>query len=48
MIFTVLRFIGRGIHSTDLYLIGGVLTVAVGVMRLLVLSLPRKSERMGK
>jgi hypothetical protein len=48
MIFAVLRFIGRGLHSTDLYLIGGVLTVAIGVMRLLILSLPRQTNRLGK
>jgi hypothetical protein len=47
MLFAVLRFVGRGLHSTDLYLIGGVMTVAVGIMRLLIMSLPRKSNKLG-
>jgi len=48
MIFAVLRFIGRGLHSTDLYLLGGVLTVAVAVMRMLIMSLPRTTNRIGQ
>lgn len=48
MIFAVLRFIGRGLHSTDLYLLGGILTVAVGVMRVLIMSLPRATNRIGQ
>src|SRR5215468_4255477 len=48
MIFAVLRFIGRGLHSTDLYLLGGVLTVAVGIMRVLIMSLPRATNRIGQ
>lgn len=47
MIFAVLRFVGRGLHSTDLYLIGGCLTVAVGIVRVLIYSLPRKSTKLG-
>jgi hypothetical protein len=48
MIFAVLRFIGRGLHSTDLYLLGGVLTVAIGIVRVLILSLPRATNRIGQ
>jgi len=45
--FSVLRFIGRGMQSTDLYLIGGIVTVAIGIFRLLLWSLPRKSNKLG-
>jgi len=48
MVFTVVRLIGLGVNSTSLYLIGGILTVAVGVLRLILLSLPRKSTRLGQ
>lgn len=48
LIFTVLRFVGRGLHSTDLYLLGGVLTVAVGIVRVLIYSLPRAGSRIGQ
>lgn len=48
MVFTVVRLIGLGVNSTSLYLIGGILTVAVGVFRLVLLSLPRKSGRLGQ
>jgi len=48
MVFTVVRLIGLGVNSTSLYLIGGILTVAVGVFRLILLSLPRKSTRLGQ
>lgn len=48
MVFTVVRLIGLGVNSTSLYLIGGILTVAVGVFRLILLSLPRKSARLGQ
>jgi hypothetical protein len=47
LIFTVLRFIGTSMHSTDLYLLGGVLTVTVGIVRVLIFSLPRPSQRIG-
>jgi hypothetical protein len=47
MIFVVLRFIGRGIHSNDLYLLGGVLTVAVGIARVLLMALPRATNKIG-
>lgn len=48
MIFAVLRYIGRGLNSTDLYLFGGVLAVAVGIVRLLMYSLPRQKARLGQ
>lgn len=48
MIFAALRYIGRGLNSTDLYLFGGVLAVAVGIVRLLVYSLPRQKARLGQ
>ncbi|PSB04932.1 ATP-binding protein [Merismopedia glauca] len=48
MVFTVVRIIGLGVNSTTLYLIGGILTVAVGVMRIMVFSLPKKSGRLGQ
>ncbi|MGB7416328.1 MAG: ATP-binding protein [Thermosynechococcaceae cyanobacterium] len=48
MILVIIRFIGLGLNSTSLYLIGGILTIAVGVIRLLVYSLPRKSGKLGQ
>lgn len=48
MIFAVLRFIGRGLHSTDLYLLGGIFSVAVGIIRVLIMSLPRATNRIGQ
>ncbi|MCW5968641.1 MAG: ATP-binding protein [Blastocatellales bacterium] len=46
--FTVLRYLGRGLHSSDLYLVGGMLAVAVGIVRVLLYSLPRKSAKLGQ
>ena len=48
MILVIIRFIGLGLNSTSLYLIGGILTIAVGVIRLLVYSLPRESGKLGR
>jgi len=48
MVFTVTRFIGLGLNSTSLYLIGGILGVAIGIFRLLLFSLPKKSTRLGQ
>lgn len=48
MLFTIVRFIGLGLNSTSLYLIGGILAVSVGIVRILVFSLPRKSGRLGQ
>lgn len=48
MIFTVVRFLGLGLNSPSLYLLGGVLTVAVGIVQILLFSLPKKSARLGR
>jgi hypothetical protein len=48
MLFTIVRFVGLGLNSTSLYLIGGILAVSVGIVRILVFSLPRKSGRLGQ
>jgi hypothetical protein len=48
LVFSVIRFLGRGLHQTDLYLLGGFLAVGIGIVRLLLASLPRKSEKLGK
>ncbi|ABW26332.1 ATP-binding protein [Acaryochloris marina] len=48
MVLVITRFIGLGLNSTSLYLIGGILTVAVGVIRLLVYAMPRKSGKLGQ
>jgi hypothetical protein len=48
MCFVIIRFIGLGFNSTSLYLIGGMITVAIGVVRILLYSLPRKSGRLGQ
>jgi hypothetical protein len=48
MCFMILRFLGLGFNNTSLYLLGGILTVAVGVVRLMIYSLPRQSGRLGQ
>ena len=48
MVFTIVRFIGLGLNSTSLYLIGGLVGVTVGIVRLLLFSLPKKSVRLGR
>lgn len=48
MCLVIVRFIGLGFNSTSLYLLGGILTVAVGVIRILIYSLPRQSRRLGQ
>jgi GTPase SAR1 family protein len=48
MCFMILRFLGLGFNNTSLYLIGGILTVAVGMVRLMIYSLPRQSNRLGR
>ena len=48
MLFVVVRFIGLGLNNTSLYLLGGVITTMVGVSRILIYSLPRKSTRLGR
>jgi hypothetical protein len=47
MVFGMVRVIGIGLNSASLYLIGGVLTVLVGILRLIFYSLPKKSTRLG-
>ena len=46
--FMILRFLGLGFNNTSLYLIGGILTVAVGMVRLMIYSLPGQSNRLGR
>lgn len=48
MCFMILRFLGLGFNNTSLYLLGGILTVAIGVIRLMIYSLPRNSNRLGQ
>ena len=48
MCLVIIRFIGLGFNSTSLYLIGGIMTVAIGIIRILIYSLPRKSGRLGR
>ena len=48
MLFMILRFLGLGFNNTSLYLIGGILSVTVGIVRLMVYSLPRQSGRLGR
>jgi energy-coupling factor transporter ATP-binding protein EcfA2 len=47
MVFGIVRVIGIGLNSASLYLIGGVLTVLVGILRIIFYSLPKKSTRLG-
>lgn len=47
MVFGMVRVIGIGLNSTSLYLIGGVLSVLVGILRIIFYSLPKKSTRLG-
>ena len=46
MCFMILRFLGLGFNNTSLYLLGGMITVAVGVIRIMIYSLPRQSGRL--
>ena len=48
LLLSAIRFLGRGLHQTDLYLLGGLLAVVAGIARFLLASLPRKSNRLGK
>lgn len=48
MVFTIVRFIGLGLNSTTLYLIGGMIAVTVGIFRIIVFSLPKKPTRLGR
>ena len=46
--FTLVRFLGLGLNSASLYLLGGLLTVVAAISRLLLYSLPRRSKRLGR
>lgn len=48
MMLVIVRFLGLGFNSTSLYIIGGIITVGVGIVKLLLYSLPRKSGRLGR
>ena len=48
LVFSAIRFLGRGLQQTDLYVLGGFLAIAVALARLLLAALPRKSNRLGK
>jgi hypothetical protein len=48
MCFVIIRFIGLGFNNTSLYFLGGIITVAIGIIRILLYSLPRKSSRLGQ
>ena len=48
MCLIIVRFIGLGFNSTTLYLVGGILTIAVGVVRILLYSLPRSTGKLGR
>lgn len=48
MIFTISRFVGLAFNNTSLYLIGGIVAVAVSILQLFIYSLPRKSSRLGR
>jgi Holliday junction resolvasome RuvABC ATP-dependent DNA helicase subunit len=48
MCFMVMRFLGLGFNNTSLYLLGGIMTVAVGIIRIMIYSLPRQGGRLGQ
>jgi AAA domain len=48
LLLSAIRFLGRGLHQSDLYVLGGFFALAVGIVRMLLMSLPRKSNRLGK
>ena len=48
MCFMLLRFLGLGFNNTSLYLLGGIMTVAVGIIRIMIYSLPRQGGRLGQ
>ena len=45
---TMIRFIGRGIGDTNLYIFGGMLAVVASLVRLFMFSLPKSSKRLGE
>lgn len=47
MCLVLVRFLGLAFNSTTLYLVGGILTVAVAAVRVLLYSLPRSKGKLG-
>ncbi len=45
---TAIRFIGRGIGDTNLYIFGGMLAVVGSLVRLFMFSLPKGSKKLGE
>jgi hypothetical protein len=43
----MIRFIGRGIGDTNLYIFGGMLAVVASLVRLFMFSLPKGSGKLG-
>ena len=48
MCLVILRFLGLAFNSQTLYLLGGMLTIGIGVIRLLLYNLPRSQGKLGK
>ena len=48
MCFMIMRFLGLGLNNTSLYLLGGIMSVAVGIIRIMIYSLPRQGGRLGQ
>jgi hypothetical protein len=48
MCLVLVRFIGLGFNNKSLYLLGGIITVSVAVIRLILYSLPRSKGRLGQ
>ena len=48
MCLVLIRFIGLGFNNKSLYLLGGIITVSVDVIRLILYSLPRSKGRLGQ
>lgn len=48
MLLVITRFIGLGFNSTTLYLIGGIMTISVAIIRVLLASLPRSKGKLGQ
>jgi hypothetical protein len=48
MCLVLVRFIGLGFNNKSLYLLGGIITVTVAVVRIILYSLPRSKGRLGQ
>ncbi len=48
MCLVLVRFIGLGFNNKSLYLLGGIITVSVAVVRIILYSLPRSKGRLGQ